>query len=84
MNRLEELEKIILESDNIPEEVILERQHLLNDLTKEIDFSGIENLFIKSIGRCKEKAKKLYECLPNNIEDLYKSGKLNKLPETEL
>lgn len=84
MNRLEDLEKIILESDNIPEEVILERQYLLNDSTKEVDFSSIENLFIKSIRRCKEKAKKIYECLPNNIEDWYITGKLNILPETEL
>lgn len=87
MTRLEELEKIILESDNIPEDVILERQYILNDLIGEIDLSEVEELFIESTRKCREKAKKIYECLSEDIKNSKNwciTGKFKIYTETEL
>ena len=67
MTRLEELEKIINTSTNIPEEVIEERRELIDDLTPTVDFSDVEELFITATRNCRRKAKKIYESLSKDL-----------------
>lgn len=79
-------DKIILESDDISEDIIESRRIILNENTKEVDFSKVEELFILATRECREKAKKLFEVLPKDIresENWYITGYLKIYPEKE-
>ena len=77
-------DKIILNSNDISENIIEKRRYALNEITKEVDFSKVENLFIDATRKCREKAKKIYESLPEEIknsEDWIITGYLKAYPD---
>lgn len=71
---LKEYEKIILKSYNIPFDVVIDRQYILDEQIASTittkDLTKVENLFVMAELECREKIKNIYNHLLDNIKNL--------------
>lgn len=71
---LKEYEEIVLKSYNIPFDVVIDRQYRLDEQIASTittrDLAKVENLFIMAELECREKVKKIYNKLLDDIKPL--------------